>query len=251
MALLRARRGISGPVEPRLAREGERPWLWRAGLTFLRQAAVAVILFGLVSFVVATDPPYRPLVTRAARYAARADHTYDDVVAWVIGLRDIRVPDDWDEVREVFWSWRGAPAAESDGQASNWAMVWPVAGEITSGFGWRTHPVHNDLRYHTGVDIGAPEGTEVVAVRPGTVVETGHDDTWGNYVVVRHDPEISTFYAHLATIVVVADQQLDRGRMVGTVGRTGTVSEAHLHFELREKDLPVDPEPLLRAGRNG
>ncbi len=251
MAALRARRKVRGPVATRLAEEQETQWLARAGGVFLRQAAIALLLFGLVSFVVASGQPYLPLVERVVRHGAEADYTYQDIVDWAASVRDWHIPTSWSEFIEVIRSWRSSPVSGNGSGAQEWSIIWPASGAITSSFGWRTHPIYNDLRYHTGVDIGAPADTAVVAARSGKVVDVDQSEMWGNFVLLRHDEQNVTFYAHLAKVVVTEGQDLAQGQILGTVGATGQASSAHLHFEMREKDLPVDPEPLLRAVGGG
>jgi murein DD-endopeptidase MepM/ murein hydrolase activator NlpD len=235
-----------------MGQEGDSQWLSKAAQTVLRQAAVALLIFGLASFGLAGQQPYRPLVLRAIGYAALSHHTYDDITGWVLSLRHLTIPTSWPEVQEVWWRLRGQGSnTPNDPAKPDWGLIWPAQGPITSGFGWRTHPIHNDIRYHTGVDIGAAEGAQVLAARAGKVTETGLHDVWGNFVLLEHDSDSSTFYAHLAEIVVAEGQELPKGAMLGTVGKTGQVSEAHLHFEIREKGNPIDPEPLLHAAQGG
>ncbi len=251
MAAFGGRRKLRGPVATRLAQEQDSQWVTRAGVTFLRQAGIALLLFGLVSFVVATNQPYLPVVERVLRHAVEADYTYQDVLDWAAGARQWRIPTTWTGLIEVIRTWRTSPVSTNGSDASGWSIVWPAQGPITSSFGWRTHPIYNDLRYHTGVDIAAPADTSVVAARAGKVADVGENELWGNYVLVEHDEQNSTFYAHLARVVVSEGQNVTQGAILGTVGSTGQASSAHLHFEMREKDLPIDPEPLLRAVGGG
>ena len=69
-------------------------------------------------------------------------------------------------------------------------------GKITSGFGYRLHPVTGERDFHTGIDIAAAEGTPVVAALPGTVTEVGYDGIYGNYVRMSHGTNIETRYCH-------------------------------------------------------
>lgn len=252
MSALRGRRKVRGPVATRLSQEQDTQWSIKAGVALLRQAGIALLLFGLVSFVVATQQPYLPLVEKLVRHGVEADYTYQDVLDWAAHARQWQIPTTWNELIEVIRAWRtSSPVSGGKSDEQSWAIIWPASGPITSGFGWRTHPIYNDLRYHTGVDIGAPADTAVVAARSGKVVEVDKNELWGNYVLIAHDEASSTFYAHLATALVAKGQELAQGQILGTVGSTGQASSAHLHFEMREKDLPIDPEPLLRAVGGG
>lgn len=251
MAAYRRRGGVRGPIYTRLARDGELKWLKRNAVTAMKQAAAALFIFGLVVYVLGVGPPYWPLVERAARYAATADYSYAEIVDAILGIKDISLPRSLPEARSLvvrWWTGRG-PAEEAGGP--EWNLMPPAAGPISSSFGWRTHPVYKDLRYHTGVDIAAPEGTDVVAAREGKVAAVGEDEIWGINILLQHEGDQTTFYAHLSQALAARDQQVRRGEVIGKVGRTGKVVDAHLHFELRQKGEPVDPEPLIRAAGGG
>jgi murein DD-endopeptidase MepM/ murein hydrolase activator NlpD len=251
MAAARRRRGIRGPLRTGLGKEEDALWLKRKATGLLRQALIAVGIFGLVIFVSTTRPPYAPLVERAVKYAATKDYSYDDVASWIVGLREVDFPDSWTEVREVFLGWWNRSQQPPEDDSGSWGLLVPASGPITSGFGWRIHPLYDELRYHTGIDIGAVEGSDVIAVRAGEVADVTEDETWGKHVLITHESDMQSFYAHLAEARVAKGETVSRGQVIGTVGRTGKVASAHLHFELREKGEPVDPEPLIRAAGGG
>jgi murein DD-endopeptidase MepM/ murein hydrolase activator NlpD len=120
---------------------------------------------------------------------------------------------------------------------------WPVAGEMTSPYGVRLRGW--TPRLHHGVDIAAPEGTPVVAMQPGRVERAG---PWGGYglaIVIRHNRNVSTLYAHLSRIDVRAGERVRGGQHIGAVGRTGNATGPHLHFEVWRWGRPDDPVPLL------
>lgn len=120
---------------------------------------------------------------------------------------------------------------------------WPVEGRLTSPYGLRFNGVSPDI--HPGVDIAAPEGTPVRAMKPGTVVFAGTMSGYGLTVIVEHGTGLRTLYAHLSALDVQAGQIL-RGRdVIGRVGRTGNATGSHLHFEVRQRGHAVDPVPLL------
>ncbi|MGB9792358.1 MAG: peptidoglycan DD-metalloendopeptidase family protein [Thermacetogeniaceae bacterium] len=129
--------------------------------------------------------------------------------------------------------------------------VWPTPGyyEITSHFGMRYHPVLHIWRSHEGVDIGAPEGAEVVSVSGGVVAAAGKDCmgvAYGNAVLVR-DAQYEYLYAHLSEIDVKAGDAVKPGDRIGLVGDTGWAKGAHLHFGVRPIGGDwIDPEPLLK-----
>jgi len=124
-------------------------------------------------------------------------------------------------------------------------LAWPAAGPVTSGYGYRTHPIFGDRRLHTGIDIGAPYGAPVVASAGGTVAYVGSMSGYGNVVVVDHGNGLSTTYNHLSSFNVGSGQSVSRGTQIGAVGCTGYCTGAHLHFEVRVNGSPVDPMPYL------
>lgn len=120
-------------------------------------------------------------------------------------------------------------------------MSWPVRGPVTSGYGWRTHPIFNERRFHAGIDIGAPAGSPVGAAASGQVIFAGAKTGYGNHVIVYHGGGISTLYAHLSSIGAPNGSQVTRGQRIGGVGCTGYCTGPHLHFEVRVDGDPVDP----------
>jgi murein DD-endopeptidase MepM/ murein hydrolase activator NlpD len=125
-------------------------------------------------------------------------------------------------------------------------LAWPAAGPITSPFGWRTHPIFGDTRFHEGLDIGAPYGAPVFAADAGTVVFAGVMSGYGNVLVVDHGGGLATAYAHLSAFQVSYGQSVARGQQIANVGCTGYCTGPHLHFEVRVNGSPVDPMPYLQ-----
>lgn len=125
-------------------------------------------------------------------------------------------------------------------------LAWPAAGPVTSGYGYRTHPIFGDRRLHSGIDIGASYGSPVIAADDGTVAYVGAMSGYGNVVVVDHGGGLSTTYNHLSGYNVSSGQSVGRGSQVGSVGCTGYCTGPHLHFEVRVNGSPVDPMPYLQ-----
>jgi murein DD-endopeptidase MepM/ murein hydrolase activator NlpD len=116
-------------------------------------------------------------------------------------------------------------------------MLFPLKSwaPITSVFGWRTHPISQTWRLHTGTDLGALWGTPVVAAFSGTVEVADVLDGYGVTVVLHHgDRNQQTLYAHLSEVFVKPGESLKQGEVLGRVGSTGNSTGPHLHFELRE-----------------
>lgn len=125
-------------------------------------------------------------------------------------------------------------------------FLWPAGGPITSGYGYRIHPIFGTRLLHAGVDIGAASGSGVVAADEGNVVYVGAMSGYGNVVVVDHGGGLSTLYAHLSAFSVGSGQSVGRGAHIASVGCTGYCTGPHLHFEVRVNGGPVDPLPYLQ-----
>ncbi|GFN21960.1 M23 family metallopeptidase [Thermanaeromonas sp. C210] len=127
-------------------------------------------------------------------------------------------------------------------------LKWPVPGVyvITSGFGPRIDLVEGIDGFHTGVDIGAPQGTPVVAAAPGVVAHAGRAGNYGLAVFLQHEGGVETIYAHLAGIAVKRGQVVQAGELIGYVGSTGKSTGPHLHFEVRVHQQPVNPTDYFK-----
>jgi len=123
------------------------------------------------------------------------------------------------------------------------------AGRMTSGFGLRTSPISGKLSSHAGIDLAAPSGTDVYAAREGIVKEAGVDATLGQYLVIEHEGGWSTVYGHLLARRARLNDRVESGMIIGSVGSTGLSTGPHLHFEVRNRGEPRDPEPLIPRGK--
>ena len=121
----------------------------------------------------------------------------------------------------------------------------PAPGEIGSGFGMRVHPVTGYWSQHNGADIKGDTGDPVVAVLGGEVISAQNCPFYGNTVVVYHGAGLSTVYAHLDSLAVGPDDEVDAGQLLGAMGSTGRTTGPHLHFEARIDGTAVDPAPFL------
>lgn len=135
----------------------------------------------------------------------------------------------------------GGPLPVGGGQ-----LLWPAAGPVTSSFGYRTHPIFGDRRFHAGIDIGAPYGAPVIASDAGIVVFAGGMSGYGNSIAIDHGGGLATTYNHLSVLGVAPGQRVGRGARIGAVGCTGYCTGPHLHFEVRVNGSPVDPMPYLQ-----
>jgi murein DD-endopeptidase MepM/ murein hydrolase activator NlpD len=126
--------------------------------------------------------------------------------------------------------------------------LWPVMGPITSSFGQRLDPVLNngEGEFHTGLDIGAPDGTPVHATGDGTVKVAGLGNGYGRMIVIDHGHGLQTYYGHLSGFSVVPGETVMRGQVIGYVGHSGRVTGSNLHYEVRVRNTPVNPHKYLR-----
>jgi murein DD-endopeptidase MepM/ murein hydrolase activator NlpD len=115
-------------------------------------------------------------------------------------------------------------------------LVFPVAvpAPITSLYGWRSHPLSGDTRFHSGTDIGAPMGTPILASYTGQVELADLVGGYGLTVVLNHNTNQQTLYGHMSEIYVQPGQWVEAGTVIGRVGSTGTSTGPHLHFEVRQ-----------------
>lgn len=128
-------------------------------------------------------------------------------------------------------------------------MKTPVDGaRMSSGFGMRLHPVLGYSRMHKGVDFGAGSGEPIMAAGGGTVSFAGWHGGHGNYVMIRHNKELATAYAHMSRIDVRPGQRVSQGQRIGAVGSTGLSTGPHLHYEVWLRGAPVNPVSLRFIG---
>lgn len=120
-------------------------------------------------------------------------------------------------------------------------FIRPVPGAITSGFGYRYHPILHITRLHAGVDFHAPTGTPVHAAASGIIVAAQYMRGYGNTVMIAHGSDLSTVYGHLSRIYVRSGQHVIQGQVIAASGATGLATGPHLHFEVRVHGKPVNP----------
>ena len=121
----------------------------------------------------------------------------------------------------------------------------PILGETSSGFGYRMHPIHHEIRFHYGTDYAADTGTEILAFADGTVLEAGIDDGYGNYVKLDHGAGFITLYGHCSELLVSEGEKVGRSQPIALVGSTGQSTGPHLHFELIHNGIYLNPEFYL------
>jgi murein DD-endopeptidase MepM/ murein hydrolase activator NlpD len=112
---------------------------------------------------------------------------------------------------------------------------------ITSGYGSRIHPKFGYPHFHPAVDMAGRLGDPIIASANGVVLDTGWMSGYGKCVKIQHKYGFLTVYAHMSTILVKKGDVIKRGDRIGKMGRTGTATGTHLHYEVRLNNKPVNP----------
>ena len=144
---------------------------------------------------------------------------------------------------------RAAPPLGPDPNARRGTLPWPAQGPVLVPFGTRRHPRFGTLLPHRGIAIGASPGVPVRAVAGGTVLFADWLTGYGRTVIVDHGLGVVSVVAHLASIAVRAGETMDQGRVVGSVGDSGTLEGVRLYFEVRRAGQPEDPRQWLAPSR--
>ena len=126
--------------------------------------------------------------------------------------------------------------------SGSWSWPCPGCTYITSRAGNRWHPIFEEWRYHSGIDIGAGYGSAIVASDSGTVILAEVNGGYGNCVMIDHGNGYYTLYGHMSSYAVSAGQAVSKGQTIGCVGDTGWATGPHLHFEIRYGGTCLDPE---------
>ena len=218
---------------------------------YLRNAVIFILLFALSSFVCAyfsgefapvADAFANKILETATRdasftffsdYSNFARETVDSAIYFIEVLKE-SFGESEDQVREI-------PSVIFTCAASL-----PVGSEnVTSNFGGRTNPITNKEEIHTGIDIAAGYGAPVTAAWPGTVSETGSDEIYGNYIIIRHSKDFFTKYCHLSEVSAAENDFVLAGGEIGKAGDSGWTTGSHLHFEVIVDGRYVDPKECL------
>ena len=133
------------------------------------------------------------------------------------------------------------PTPRQKAHAGTAKFRWPARGKVVASFGPRSDNTHND-----GINILVPQGTSVVAAENGTVAYAGSElKGYGNLVLIRHEGNWVSAYAHNETLLVKRGDKVERGQAIAKAGKTGAVEQPQVHFELRQGSKPIDPMPHL------
>lgn len=147
------------------------------------------------------------------------------------------------------------PADTGIGSTGNGRIAYPIDGvtNYTSPFGMRKHPVTGVYKLHTGVDFGVPCGTPIKAAGSGEVIRAGMVSGYGGYVVIQHNADTTTAYAHMekSGIKVKVGDKVRAGDVIALVGTTGYSTGCHLHFEVKHKGEWSNPDPWFKGKGGG
>ena len=119
-------------------------------------------------------------------------------------------------------------------------------GIMTSAYGYRVSPISGQWKFHAGLDLAAPEGSDVFSCLPGKITVAEYNSVYGNYISITHYNGYSSLYAHLSAILVKVGDKVDGGEIIGKVGTTGASTGPHLHFEVRKNGKTENPETLIK-----
>ena len=195
----------------------------------------------LLAELVATGAEYEKFLDEVEREAAKKQGEID------------AAQDAYDEAKRQEWlATSVAPKPNPD----NVTNSRPVGGltwvspcnyvALTSPFGWRTHPIHGDYRFHYGVDLAGPIGTPIVATRSGVVTTTTYDSSSGYYVVIDHQDGYTSKYLHMTHYIVSPGTYVNAGQVIGYMGSTGASTGSHLHFSILYNGSHVNPMDYIR-----
>lgn len=127
------------------------------------------------------------------------------------------------------------------GQGASGGFMWPCSGEITSYYGWRTHPIFGTTKYHSGMDIAVDTGTPIHATNSGVVVYSGWLGGYGNCVMIDHGGGLVSLYGHNSSVACSEGQGVSKGQVIAYAGSTGYSTGPHCHFEMRVHGEVTDP----------
>ena len=154
-------------------------------------------------------------------------------------LQDPQYEELWAELLGGFTQGGGKLMNPDSTRTPTGTLQWPlpIAGTITSQFGYRVDPITGEVSSHTGTDIACAEGAPILAAADGIVTVANGLDNWGGsygyYIQIDHGGGLETLYAHCSSICVTTGQQVQAGQVIGYVGHTGRVTGNHLHLEVR------------------
>jgi murein DD-endopeptidase MepM/ murein hydrolase activator NlpD len=188
----------------------------------------------------------------AAADAALAEQTQNqaDLQAQLAVLVDKRVATERDYAigEAARAAARAAAGAGPAGVVSSSGWANPTSGRLVSPYGYRIHPIYGDYRLHSGVDLAGGCNVPIYAATGGLVIFSGPNGGFGNWITIDHGSGIQSGYAHIINggRLVSTGQTVAAGQMIARTGSTGSSTGCHLHFEIRQGGITIDPIPFMR-----
>ena len=215
---------------------------------FLGQTAPKTIALLSVAFAAVCGAP---------AVANSSASTAVDITAPIDEIEDDQLAKGDPGFRELFSRWTALDTAGPDPFAPVMAPTIdsPVsvpsrnplnAGQLTSAYGMRVHPVLGRRKRHKGIDLAAPTGTPVYATADGAISRAERSRSYGLVIYIDHGAELETRYAHLSKLLVADGQDVQKGDLIGYVGSTGRSTGPHLHYEVRVEGVAVNPIPYMK-----
>ena len=162
-------------------------------------------------------------------------------------LASVPVPKgtEWDKYTPVRRPAQGGGEVAGSSGSGLFSMPLRNYKRMSSGYGYRRHPIRGKTRMHNGMDLAARKGTPIYAAAAGTVTWSGWKGGYGKCVTIDHHNQYETIYGHCSTLHAQAGDNVDRGDLIGYVGSTGNSTGPHLHFEVRKNTQPLNPQRFL------
>lgn len=183
-----------------------------------------------------TDNPWGVEVRENLRSVLTTEWNYQPVFDRVVQFGLALASSDWPLISDP------QPVITSNGVTSAPEILQiPVSGKVVRGYGMLPDPIDNMERFHPGIDIAAPVGSPVKAVKDGTVQKLGDCPELGKYILIDHGNGSFSLYGELARLIVKEGQTVQAGQVIGEVGAAKNIPGGGLHFELREDYKLVDP----------
>ncbi len=178
-----------------------------------------------IKYILSQDKKLKMLLGENIKIAGDTEENYDSLLSVSSRIKDsLRIQSQYQNTLKV--------TKEMTDFIPN---IMPVSGPISQGFSAQ----------HRGIDIAAAEGTPVVSTADGVVVFSGQDLYYGNLIKIDHNDNYMTVYGHLQKNLVAQGDTVKRGQIIGYVGNTGRSTAPHLHYEIRQKGVPIDPRTMI------
>ncbi|HKM39957.1 MAG TPA: M23 family metallopeptidase [bacterium] len=199
----------------------------------LRQFLLAGVLYLAIWGLVQMNTP---ITSNIAHYVRWSVAEYKPVISWekvrFWGEENLHLP-----ALSALRSSEGSLPVELEA-----GYVFPVeGGQVVSRYGWRLHPISGEKRFHHGIDIAAPAGTPIKAIAAGYVSHIREEELLGTVLELDHGSGVISLYGHLQQVLVDVKQVIGQGDTIATVGSSGVSSGVHLHLEIKERGINVDP----------